>query len=225
LPSYLPTQLQLGGIAYAFAGTQPEDEAGDLTRIGCVGAFEILVTDQADRSEVIYLRNGEQLYRFESALTFSVEFEVVGQPQRIGTDEQQFRLVDTWLPSVYSSTTVILFVSDLEATQPEVFYALNVSNNVVGEVIGEYRLAEQNDQPSPDVTAAAEAAGINPDLTIEGRRYLLANVFVPVGTTTNGFVTLFSASGEGEAELLLGRDVRRLELFIYNVIPEDQEGG
>jgi hypothetical protein len=49
------------------------------------------------------------------------------------------------------------------------------------------------------------------------------NVFLPVGTTTNGFLTLFSTTGEGEAQLLLGRDKRELELFVYE--PVDQEIG
>ncbi len=95
----------------------------------------------------------------------------------------------------------------------------------MGGVVGEYRQVEQNDVPSEEIVTAAESAGINPDLTVEGRRYLLVNIFTPVGTTTNGFVTLFSAAGEGEAETLLGRDKRRLELFVYDVIPAEETGG
>jgi len=231
IPAYLPNRIQLGGIAYALVGTESPGDAGELTRFGCISGFEILTTDQADQSEVVYLRIAGQgatadvVYRFEAAVTYSVEFEVTGRPQRITGEEQQFRLVDTWLPSIYSSTTVILFVEDAENAAPEVFYAVNVYNTVVGEVVGEYRQVEQNDMPSEEIVAAAESAGINPDLTVEGRRYLLVNVYSPVGTTTNGFVTLFSAAGEGEAEILLGRDKRRLELFVYDVIPAEETGG
>nr|MBA3378700.1 hypothetical protein [Chloroflexia bacterium] len=196
IPAYLPNRIQLGGIAYALVGPESPGDAGELTRIGCISGFEILTTDQADRSEVIYLRIAGQgsaadaVYRFEAAVTFNVEFEVTGRPQRITTTEQQFRLIDTWLPSIYSSTTVILFVENAETALPDVFYAVNVYNTVVGEVVGEYRQAEQNAQPSDEIVAAAEAAGINPDLTVDGQRYLLVNVYSPVGTTTNGFVTL-----------------------------------
>jgi len=231
VPSYLPNRIQLGGIAYALVGTEASGEAGELTRIDCISGFEILTTDQADRSEVLYLRIAGQgsaadaVYRFEAGVTYSVEFEVTGRPQRITGEEQQFRLVDTWLPSIYSSTTVILFVDDVENAAPDVFYAVNVYNTVVGEVVGEYRQAEANDVPSEEVVAAAGNAGINPDLTVESRRYLLVNVYTPAGTTTNGFVTLFSAAGEGEAEILLGRDKRRLELFVYDVIPAEETGG
>lgn len=231
VPAYLPNRIQLGGIAYALVGTEAPGEAGELTRIGCIGGFEILATDQADRSEVLYLRIAGQgttadvVYRFEAAVTYSVEFEVTGRPQRISAEEQQFRLTATWQPSIYSSTTAILFVEDVESTAPDVFFAVNVYNTVVGEVVGEYRSAGQNDQPSEAMVTAAENAGINPDLTVEGQRYLLVNVYSPVGTTTNGFVTLFSATGEGAAEILLGRDKRRLELFVYDVIPAEETGG
>jgi len=227
IPAYLPNRIQLGGLAYALVATQDPGEAGELTRIGCIGAFEVLTTDQADRSEVLYLRGttAATVYRFEAAVTYSVEFEVTDRPQRISTEDRQFRLVDTWLPSIYSSTTVILFVEDVENAAPDVFYAVNVYNTVVGEVVGEYRQVEQNEMPSEEIVTAAENAGINPDLTVEGRRYLLVNVYSPVGTTTNGFVTLFSAAGEGEAEILLGRDKRRLELFVYDVIPAEETGG
>ncbi len=227
IPAYLPNRIQLGGVAYGLVGPQEPGEAGELTRIGCIGAFEVLTTDQAERSEVLYLRAAtvSTVFRFEAAVTFNVEFEVTGRPQRITTTEQQYRLIDTWLPSIYSSTSVILFVEDAETTLPDVFYAVNVYNTVVGEVVGEYRQAEQNAQPSEDIVEAAANAGINPDLTVDGQRYLLANVYSPVGTTTNGFVTLFSATGEGEAEILLGRDKRRVELFIYDVIPAEETGG
>jgi hypothetical protein len=225
VPANLPNRIQYGGIAYAFTSSQAPADAGELTPIGCAGAFEVATTDQADRSEVLYLRYAgdgpasEMVYRFEAGVTYDVEFEVTGRAQRIGTGDQVFQLTDIWYPSVYSSTTVILFVADPEATASETIYAVNVSTSVSGEAIGEYRLAEGEETASDEVIAAAEGTDLHPDLTLEGTRYVLVNVHLPIGTTTNGFVTIFSASGEGEADLVLGRDLRRLELFLYTVVP------
>ncbi len=189
------------------------DDAGELTHIGCIGPFEIASTDAADRSEVLYLRAGGEtqggdVYRYEAAVTFGVEQEITGRPQVIAAEEQGYRLVEVWQRSIYSSTSVILFAEDPEDRSPEIFYAVNVFTSPVGDVVGEYRLSGQNEQPSEDVVTAAEEVGLHPDLTVEGQRYLLVSVYTPVGTTTNGFVTLFSASGEGDAEMLLGRDLQ-----------------
>jgi hypothetical protein len=65
--------------------------------------------------------------------------------------------------------------------------------------------------------AAAEQAGLNPDLTINGLDYILVDVYMPTGTTRNGFMTLFGTTTEGTPEMLLGRDKRELELFIFVV--------
>ena len=99
---------------------------------------------------------------------------------------------------------------------------------MVGEVVGEYRLPGETNDPSEEMVARAEEVGINPDLTINGQRYLLVNVYAPAGTTTNGFVTLFSAGpteSEGTSDILLGRDKRRLELFIYERTGDEPVGG
>jgi hypothetical protein len=92
-----------------------------------------------------------------------------------------------------------------------------VSQTVVGDAIGEYRLSAEPTEPGEQVAAAAEQAGLHPDLTIDGRTYQLVDVLFPAGTTRNGFVTLFESSAEGSSAPLLGRDVRRLELFIFAV--------
>jgi hypothetical protein len=64
--------------------------------------------------------------------------------------------------------------------------------------------------------ARAEEVGINPDLVLAGgRRYLLINLWSPIGTTTNGWVTLYSSDGEQVADTLLATDPRSLDLFIY----------
>jgi hypothetical protein len=72
---------------------------------------------------------------------------------------------------------------------------------------------------------AAEAAGLNPDLTINGQRYLLVAIYEPVGTTTNGFLTLFAADQDGVSQILLGRDKRETGLFIYRLVVVEEIGG
>ncbi len=191
-------------------------DAGTLTRIGCVGPFEAARTDQADRSEVIYLRagTGEQVYRFEAALTFEVEFEVTGRPQTISALDARYHLQAVWQPSAYSSTSVILFVEDPADPAPNVIYGLDVSESVVGDAIGEYRRPDDTAQGT-DELAAAEAAGLHPDLVINGQLYVLVDVYTPAGTTSNGFVTLFGTTTDETPDLLLGRDHRELELFVF----------
>jgi hypothetical protein len=183
-------------------------------------------TDQADRSEVLYLRvpglegEDQQLYRYEAASTFQVQIERSDRAQVITAADQRYRLSQTWLPSIYSDVSVLVFAADPEATTPETLYTVNVYNSVVGDVIGEYRLAAENDEPSEDMVAAAQQAEINPDLTIDGVRYILVNVYRPIGTTTNGFMTLFSATAAGAPDVILGRDLRDPVLYIFQ-----REGG
>jgi hypothetical protein len=234
VPSRLPNRIQLGGVSYAYVRVEAPDAVGTLTRIGCVGPFEVASTDQADRAEVLYLRvteEGEasgQVYRFEAAKTFQVQVETTDRPRVINVSnqpERRYQLIDSWVPSLYSSVSVILFVDDPENPAPDVIYAVNVHDTVVGEVIGEYRLPGETDEPSQEMIEAAEQAEINPDLTINGERYLLVAIHYPVGTTTNGFVTIFSAEPDGDAEIVLGRDKRRLELFIYRGSESPPAGG
>jgi hypothetical protein len=207
--------VQLGGSAYLFAGAEAPNEAGPLTRIGCVGPFELLTADQAD---VIYLRTGagsEQVYRFEVAPVFQIEFQVVGQPQVITSGDQTARLRAVWHPSIYSSPSVVLFVADPDEPAPDVVYGLDVSQTVVGDAIGEYRLAGGDAAVTPaEVVAAAEEVGINPDLTLGDDVYVLVDVHTPIGTTRNGFMTLFGSS-TGATDTVLGRDRRQLELLVF----------
>jgi len=66
----LPTTILFDGVEYTLAAVQTPEEAGELTTIGCVGPFEVAVTDLADRADVLYLRAGgadEQVYRYESS--------------------------------------------------------------------------------------------------------------------------------------------------------------
>ena len=74
IPAYLPNRIQLGGISYKFTAIQTLDRAGTLTKIGCIGPFEVSSTDQADRSEVLYRRQApdgpdQNVFRFEAGST------------------------------------------------------------------------------------------------------------------------------------------------------------
>lgn len=233
LPTHLPNRVQLEGIAYSFVRIDTLAAGGRLTRIGCIGAFEAISTDQANRSQVIYLRVTGQgaslkLYRFQAAITFQVQIEITGRADLIsagGQPNEQYQLQQTWQPAIHSSTTVVLFAADLKEAAPATYYAVNVHNTVVGEVIGEYQLQQTSVQPSAAMVKAASQAEMNPDLTVSGRRYLLVNIYTPVGTTTNGFVTLFAANQDGHPAILLGRDKRRPELFIYRSNAPAPAGG
>jgi hypothetical protein len=221
IPEHLPTPIQVGGVAYVFARAEASEDVGTLTRIGCVGPFELATTDHADVEEVVYLRTtgsnaDDQVYRFEAGPTFEIEFEVAERPQVVTTGDQRYRAEPVWQPSVYSSTSVILFVRDPADPAPDVIYGLNVSDTVVGDAIGEYRLPDDS-ATSEEVTAAAEQVGLNPDLTINGLLYVLVEIYTPSGTTRNGFMTLFAAATAGPPEVLLGRDQREDELFIFVV--------
>jgi len=221
LPANLPTRVQLGGVAYLFAGAEEPDAAGTLTAIGCVGPFQLASTDQADQAEVVYLRStqsgaGEMVYRFEAAPTYQIELQVTDQPQVIAADDQTYHLQDVWQPSTYSSLSIILFVSDPQDPNPAVIYGLDVSHSAAGDAIGEYRLPADNTAPAGDLAAAAAQVGLNPDLTIDGQRYLLVNIYTPVGTTRNGFMTLFGTT-TGTSDTVLGRDQREPNLLVFQV--------
>jgi hypothetical protein len=203
-----------------FVRAEASEDVGTLTRIGCIGPFELASTDKADVDEVLYLRTtgsgaDDRVYRFEAAPTFEIEFQVTERPQVISTGDERYRVDQVWQPSVYSSTSVILFVDDPADPAPEIIYGLNVSDTVVGDAIGEYRRLAEPTQPSEELTAAAGEAGLNPDLTINGQTYNLIDVYRPTGTTSNGFITLFGTSAEGTPEVLLGRDQRDPELLVF----------
>ena len=229
MPARLPSRFQLGGVAYALAGSVPPGDVGELAPFGCIGAFEVATAEGEDRAQVLYLRTAttaaDAVYRFEAAVTYNVTFEISGRPQVIAAADEQFRLNQAWQSSIYSSTTVLLFASDPENAAPDLFYGVDISGSARGDAVGEYRLSNETDQPSDELAAAATEAGLNPDLIVAGQRYLLTGIYLPAGTTTNGFVTLFSPATEGVENRVLGRDLRRLELFIYEPIAAPETGG
>ena len=230
VPNNMPNRFQFGGIAYTFGEIGAADEAGTLTRLGCIGPFEVASTDLEERSQVLYLRApgggaNQQVYRFEAALTFVVVLEIQGNATNVQVGDNRYQLSQTWQASVYSGVSVILFQESVDDPAPDVIYAVNVSQTVVGEVIGEYRLPGESDQPSDEMVAAATTVGLNPDLTIGGQLYLLAAVYSPVGTTTNGFLTLFGTEQDSSSQVLLGRDKREVGLFVYRLVVAEVTGG
>ena len=223
LPRNLPTRVQLQGISYSLVGGEA-GAAGTLTRIGCVGPFEIASSDLEDAGEVVFLRvpgaaEGQgAVYRFQAIATVDVELQVTGRPQTItlrpAADQPaaNYSIRATWPRSTYSSTTVILYSEDPANQTPPLIYAYDVDDDVVGEYAPEGEIRDA----SPDLQAAAEANGLNPDLTLAGlQRYVLVAIWEPSGSTANGWVTFYSADPGDRPETLLGRDPRQPELLVY----------
>jgi len=217
LPENLPERVQLSGVAYRFARQEPLANDVNLTRIGCVGPFEAAAAVGTDQRTVVFLRVGTTstiLFRYESATSFTVDFTVTGDTRSITAGDLNYSQQGTWQRSVYSSVSVIVYAEDPQANEPPQIYAVRVD----GDVIAEY-VPEGGDvvDPTGELLESAETAGVNPDLILgaTGRRYVLVAVWRPVGTTTNGWVTLYSSVGEGTAPLLLATDPRSLDLFFY----------
>jgi hypothetical protein len=141
--------------------------------------------------------------------------QVTARPHVVSTDDQRYRLDDVWQPSTYSSTSVILYVQDPTDPAPTTIYSLTVATTVVGDAIGEYRRTTEPAQPSPELTTAAETAGLNLDLTLNGQTYNLVDIYRPAGTTSDGFITLFATTPEEPPEVLLARDQREANLLIF----------
>jgi hypothetical protein len=216
LPERLPRRVQLSGVSYRFVGEEQFDNDITLTRLGCVGPFEAVQTSGSGVAQVVYLRvnrRSDVLYRYDAGASFAVDFAVSGDARVITAADARYLLNETWARSVYSSVTVIVYTSDADAADPARLFAVRVD----GDVIAEY-VAEGGDvvEAPADLRARAEDLGINPDLVLGGgRRYLLVNLWSALGTTTDGWVTLYSATPEGVPDTLLATDPRSLDLLIY----------
>lgn len=223
LPDNLPTSIQYGGSGYEFTGTVSAEEAGELTILGCVGPFEAFRGEQGDSDSVLYLmlaNSPETVYRYEATTSFNVEFEVANDPRVLtlpgaeGQPDIQYIAGDPWMRSVYSSVSLILYTASPDTETPERIFARAVDADVIGEYVPE----GSGDLASEDVLAAAEDAGILPELTLggEGPRYVLVSLWNPIGTTTNGWLTLYGPEGEDMPEQLVGIDPRRLDLLVFD---------
>jgi hypothetical protein len=213
LPERLPSRIQLSGVAYSFVASEQADNDVTLTPIGCVGPFAAF---QSSGARVIYLRAGQgsdTLYRYEATSSFTVDFTVTGDPRVITSGDQRYVLRETWQRSIYSSVTVIVYAQEPEAVDPPRVFAVPVDGDVIAEYIPD---AGDVVEPPSELRTRAEEAGINPDLVLGGgRRYLLVDLWSPIGTTTNGWVTLYATTGDVGADTLLATDPRSLDMLVY----------
>src|SRR5205814_5097323 len=130
-----------------------------------------------------------------------IGFTVTGDPRVLTAGDQRYILDATWPRSLYSSVTVIVYAQDPNAANPPRVFAAPVDGNVIAEYLPE---GGDVTAPSPDVQTQAAALGINPDLVLGGtQRYVLANLWQPIGTTTDGWVTLYAVGGNTAADTLL----------------------
>lgn len=216
LPERLPASIQLSGISYRFVNQEQLDNDITLTRLSCVGPFEAVQATGSGAAQVIYLRidrRADVLYRYEAQSSFAVDFSVSGDARVITTGDQRYLLNETWQRSLYGSVTVILYMNEPESADPTRVFAVQVDGDVIAEYVPEG--GDVVEAPA-ELRARAEEMGINPDLVLGGgRRYLLVNLWSASGTTTNGWVTLYSSTGEGGANSLLATDPRSLDLFVY----------
>jgi len=224
VPERLANSIQYGGTGYRFTEVVPVAEAGNLSLLGCVGPFEAYRGDAQDASRVLYLAlpDGEDtLFRYEVTASFNVTFEVSDNPQSLtlpgGGDQAEARYVasEPWVRSVYSSVTLILYVADPANAQPDRIYGRPVDADVIAEYVPEGSV----EAVSEEVAAQAEEFNLQPDLTLGagGPRYVLAAVWQPFGTTTNGWLTLYGPAGEAVPARLVGVDPRRLDLLIFEL--------
>lgn len=227
VPERLANTIQYGGTGYRFDSLVPVADAGNLTLLGCVGPFEAYRGDAQDATTVLFLAlpngGGSNLFRYDASSSFNVTFEVSDNPQSLtlqaAGDQPETRYIasEPWVRSVYSSVTLILYVADPDNAQPEVIYGRAVDSDVIAEYVPEGTI----EAPAGDVATLAEQTGLQPDLTLGagGPRYVLAAVWQPFGTTTNGWLTLYGPSGEAVPARLCGVDPRRLDLLIFEQAP------
>jgi hypothetical protein len=216
LPERLPGRIQLSGVSYRFVSQEQFDNDATLTRLGCVGPFEAVQVSGNAGAQVVYLRvnrRADVLYRYEAESSFAVDFAVSGDARAITANDQRYLLNESWTRSIYSSVTVVVYTRDSDAADPARLFAVRVD----GDVIAEY-VAEGGDvvEAPAELRARAEEMGTNPDLVLGGgRRYLLVNLWSVMGTTTDGWVSLYSDTDAGIADTLLATDPRTLDLLVY----------
>jgi hypothetical protein len=219
-PSRLPASLQYGGTGYRFAASGQASEAGTLTRIGCVGAFDLYTSDEAGRLYLGLQTAPDTLFRYEAASSFSVDFEVTSDPRLLrlqGTGDQPdvtYAAADPWVRSSYSSVTLVLFVADAAQQQPDRVLGYAVDQQAIGEYVRE----GEGEPASAEVLAVAEALGIHGTLTLgtDPQRYVLTSLWRPFGTTTNGWVMIYGPRGVATPDRIVGLDPRRLDLLVFN---------
>lgn len=223
VPERLPRNIQYGGTSFRYSGQVAFGEPGELTVAGCVGAFTLFLPAEGVEGGRIYLgvpNTIESLFAFEETSSFAVRSEspTTNAPRSLelgpNDDQPGIRYVgqDPWLPSIYSSLSLEIYVADPEAGLPDRLIGYSVGNDVFGEYVREGD-AEAASQETLD---RAEALGVHPTLVLDGQRYILVALWTPFGTTTNGWLTLYGIDGEAAPERLVGLDPRRDDLLVFN---------
>jgi hypothetical protein len=113
---------------------------------------------------------------------------------------------------VYSSLSLEIYVEDPEAGLPSRFFGYSVGF----DVFGEYAIEGEAEGASQEIVERAETLGVHQEVILEGQRYVLVSLWVPFGTTTNGWLTLYGVDGESAPQRLVGLDPRRQDLSIFN---------
>lgn len=223
VPLRLPRRVQLRGTSYTYIQIA-SGEVESLIRIGCVGGYEALTSDQPSDPPALFLRiadaSGGQstLFRYEAITTIKVSVQVQGQPRTItlqptnDQSETSYAVVGSWQRSVYASVTVILYAEEPATANPPLFYGYDVDADVIAEYMPEGEIQE----PSEEMRQLAESYGLNADLVINGeQRYILVAVWEPAGATVDGWVTFYSSDQGDRTATVLGRDPRRTDLLIF----------
>jgi hypothetical protein len=218
LPRLLPRTIRFAGLTYAFTAVAEPAATGVLTHVGCIGAFETVTAASVPKTTAIFLRlssviqpGAPTLFRFDAKATYTAGVVISGSAQLITIGNQSYAVSAQWTRTIYSSVSVLLYVADPSVAAPGRIIARTVDT----DQIGEYKPAGSDVTPSATAVQAAAAAGLNPDLTFAGQRYVLVNVWQVVGATSDGWVTLYAPPTEGTPTALIGIDPRVSDLLIY----------
>jgi len=197
-----------------FTGVADPAAEGALTRVGCVGPYQVVTSASSDTSTVrfLYLATPSQpgapvLFRYEAAPSFNVQFQVAESAQVIISGDDQYIAANPWPRVLFGSLDVILYAADPAQPSPDRLFARSVSSGAIGE----YALSESG---AASVTPAA-GTGLNADLMLGDSHYVLVAMWSIVGSTNDGWITLYAPAAEGTPDTLIGVDPRIPDLLVY----------
>lgn len=216
VPAQLPPTIQIGNQTFAFTGVADPAHEGKLTRVGCAGPYQVVTSAASVKETVRFLflatppqSGAPVLFRYEAVPSYHVQFQVSGSAQVITNADQQYIAGDPWSRVIFGSLDVILYAADPTQPSPPRLFARSVSSGVIGEYV-----LEQEGTNATAITPQA-GSGLNPDLFLGQDHYLLTATWTVVGSTADGWVTLYAATSEGVPDTLLGVDPRITDLLVY----------
>lgn len=220
VPDRLPRQVQYAGQSYVFTGPVSSEGLGDTREISCVGPFVVI---QVEGSDTLYLgvQNAtETLYAFERTAAFTVQSQTYDTqtPNRLAMPDTDsgpgatYRATEPMEPVSYSSLSLVLYVSDADAATHDRILGFSVANDAFGEFVPE----GQAEQAGQEVIDKAAQYDIPSQFVIGSQRYVLVALWTPLGTTTNGWLTLYGVDGEAAPDQLIGLDPRNTGLLVFN---------